>query len=619
MPRLQLLPILLLAALALPAQAQRSAASAPAAPTLDRAPTLSQATPAALTKSTYAAARSQNGGTELIVDGSFEAGTPSAAWTEAATSDTPICSAADCANPAPDPRTGGWYAFFGGEGIDNESSVSQSVTIPSSATSALLSFWVQIGVGGNGTGSFSLFVDNLSVQTITEADAAAFSDYMQINVDLSAFADGQPRTISFRATEQAGTANGSFATFLLDDVSLITTGAPPPPPPGGTLLNDGAWQAMPIWAGQTTYTGTNVGATDGQGQPGDSDLSASCTAISTNNDSDQSVWWVFAATANGTVNIDLDGSDFDTILSVLSLDGFDFEASFEVGCNDDDPNNGPGDFTSALAVSVVENNLYLVRVSGFGVGPSSSGQIQMTVSGAPITGPPNDRNGRIEPGFNLFLRENGLYADTNIGATVSVVETTARSCGGAVTGTIWRAFRVPTDGTVTLDLAGSDFDTVVALYDQAAGFTEVACNDDRPSGPTSLLTDVPVLAGQLYEVQVSGFNGAQGQVRLAYTFTPNPSVAGEDGPEEGVTFLAPAPNPASGLVRLAVETAEASDARVEVFDALGRRAAVIHDGVIAAGPTSWSWDASGQPAGVYVVRMTTASGEVRTQTVTVAR
>ena len=86
---------------------------------------------AALALTATASAQNQ----DLITDGSFEAGSPSTVWVETGTTfGTPICPASECADPAPGPRTGDWYAFFGGEGIDNQASISQTVTIPAGAT-----------------------------------------------------------------------------------------------------------------------------------------------------------------------------------------------------------------------------------------------------------------------------------------------------------------------------------------------------------------------------------------------------------------------------------------------------------------------------------------------------
>jgi hypothetical protein len=64
------------------------------------------------------------------------------------------------------------------------------------------------------------------------------------------------------------------------------------------------------------------------------------------------------------------------------------------------------------------------------------------------------------------------------------------------------------------------------------------------------------------------------------------------------------PNPFRGQAHLALEVAEAEAVRVEVLDGLGRRVAVLHDGVLEPGTHAFTLDGSSLPAGVYVVRAT---------------
>ena len=60
------------------------------------------------------------------------------------------------------------------------------------------------------------------------------------------------------------------------------------------------------------------------------------------------------------------------------------------------------------------------------------------------------------------------------------------------------------------------------------------------------------------------------------------------------------------------------DAAVEVFDVLGRRVAVAHEGPLSAGWTDVSLRTESLPSGVYVVRLTSGR-TMRTQTLVVTR
>lgn len=107
---------------------------------------------------------------------------------------------------------------------------------------------------------------------------------------------------------------------------------------------------------------------------------------------------------------------------------------------------------------------------------------------------------------------------------------------------------------------------------------------------------------------------------------------GPDAPDDGgptasaptptapasVALSAPRPNPASVQVAVTLTTRALGPVDVAVFDALGRRVAVLHDGPLAPGAHALSLDASRLPAGVYLVRAAGESGTA-SRTVTVVR
>ncbi len=103
------------------------------------------------------------------------------------------------------------------------------------------------------------------------------------------------------------------------------------------------------------------------------------------------------------------------------------------------------------------------------------------------------------------------------------------------------------------------------------------------------------------------------QVREARPTAAEP-VAGGDA----FALAAPTPNPARGAARVLLTLGAAGAVRVEAFDALGRRVALLHDGPLSAGTHALALDAAALPAGAYVVR---ASGAGRTaaQRLSVAR
>ena len=95
-------------------------------------------------------------------------------------------------------------------------------------------------------------------------------------------------------------------------------------------------------------------------------------------------------------------------------------------------------------------------------------------------------------------------------------------------------------------------------------------------------------------------------------------VGGEPSVPAALALSAPAPNPASGAVRLGLDLPEAGDVRLEAFDARGRRVAVLLDGPLAAGAHEVRLRAGALAPGVYLLRLTADAGTAR-QTLTVAR
>src|SRR5690606_20707487 len=73
---------------------------------------------------------------------------------------------------------------------------------------------------------------------------------------------------------------------------------------------------------------------------------------------------------------------------------------------------------------------------------------------------------------------------------------------------------------------------------------------------------------------------------------------------EGFALSEVYPNPSSGRATLTLEVAAAQAVTAEVYDVLGRRVAVLHDGVLEAGAHALVLDGAALPAGAYVVRVT---------------
>ena len=119
----------------------------------------------------------------------------------------------------------------------------------------------------------------------------------------------------------------------------------------------------------------------------------------------------------------------------------------------------------------------------------------------------------------VITGNSGTVTATNTSATKQTGEPNhAGNAGGA---SIWYAWTPTVGGSVTIDTAGSSFDTIMGVYTGTAvnALTTVASNDDAPSLVTSRVT-FTVAAGTTYRIAIDGYNGLRGNVTLNWLLTP---------------------------------------------------------------------------------------------------
>ncbi len=172
----------------------------------------------------------------------------------------------------------------------------------------------------------------------------------------------------------------------------------------------------------------------------------------------------------------------------------------------------------------------------------------------------------------------------------------------------------------------------IALRLAIEGLKSTACSPGFVDGRNGILAANTALYGGAYEDEIwlafarrgLGFSASQGSTGSVNdgvaAFDLPPGVANEPGaPEVGAVVQAPQPNPATGVAALSITLAAAEAVRVELFDALGRRVALAHDGELSAAVRhDVTLDTRGLSPGVYVWRV---AGErfVETGRLTVAR
>jgi hypothetical protein len=151
--------------------------------------------------------------TELITNGGFESG--ASGWT--ATSGVITNATGEAAH------AGSYKAWLDGYGTATTDTVVQSVTIPSTATSATLTFWLHVDTAETST---TTAYDTLTVQLqnssggvlatlATYSNLNAASGYAQKSFNVTAY-KGQAVKVYFKGVEDAQ----KQTSFVIDDVSL---------------------------------------------------------------------------------------------------------------------------------------------------------------------------------------------------------------------------------------------------------------------------------------------------------------------------------------------------------------------------------------------------------------
>ena len=160
--------------------------------------------------------------------------------------------------------------------------------------------------------------------------------------------------------------------------------------------------------------------------------------------------------------------------------------------------------------------------------------------------------------------------------------------------------------TTTIDVldAVSDPDdddlTVTSVSDPDHGTAEIVDGDDlRLVGERVAYTpDAGYTGEDSFTFTVSDGEGGEVTGTVEVTVQASTSTAPE---VEALAFVA-APNPARGATALRLTTAIPLDARVAVWDVLGREVAVLWDGPVSAGTQAFVLDTAGLAPGLYVAR-----------------
>ena len=120
-------------------------------------------------------------------------------------------------------RTGSWKLWLGGNGSTSTETITQSVSIPSTVTSATLSFWLRTDTAESGSTAYDTMrvqvVDGTTTSTLaTYSNVGTNATYTQKSFNVTAY-KGKTISVKFLMNEDSSLQT----SFVVDDTSLATS------------------------------------------------------------------------------------------------------------------------------------------------------------------------------------------------------------------------------------------------------------------------------------------------------------------------------------------------------------------------------------------------------------
>jgi len=341
-------------------------------------------------------------------------------------------------------------------------------------------------------------------------------------------------------------------------VHFSFTYAPPP--------NDVCTSATVIPGDATSYAPTPYSTIGAGTSSGCIETPSSCGSGFGNG---HSVWYRFTPNAGGRLYIDTFGSNYDTVLTVFNgtsagcgySSGANCVYPTEVACNDDvAPGNTPSQIYN---LTLAGGQTYYIKVAAYS--GNAGGTLDFNFAYVPLIPPNNGCATPTEITDNTFT-VSGLDT-TGADTTPGELQESCEFNNAGVSNSVWYSFTPPVDGVLDVDTLGSNYDTVLAVFqgDCATG-VEVACNDDTAQNLQSQITGTHLTAGLPYLIKVSDYGGpGGGLLTLHFTFTPDPP------PECLGTWSILATNPfgARGYHAMAYDTANGQTVLFGGWDGVG--------------------------------------------------
>ena len=252
--------------------------------------------------------------------------------------------------------------------------------------------------------------------------------------------------------------------------------------------NDDFASSIVVTGPSFTVSGINVDATKESSEPNHA-----------GNPGGKSVWWSWTAPESGKILATTDGSSFDTLLAVYT--GSALTGLVEITSNNDSPAVGTASRSTFTAVA---GTTYTLAVDGLN---GASGSIILSLKNSPSNDNFSDA---------IVIVDSSLQTGLNVNATREAGEPFHAGIPGGKS--LWWSWTALESGRLLVTTAGSDFDTVLAVYSgsSVAGLTETAGNNNEDAlfGINTSRVEFDAVAGTVYGIAVDGADGVSGTIAL---------------------------------------------------------------------------------------------------------
>jgi len=301
-------------------------------------------------------------------------------------------------------------------------------------------------------------------------------DIVERNDDFGGFLQSQITFLAIAGNQYLFEVQGYNSDEVGDGVLTVSTEGEPP-----ATNNDDCHNAKPIAEVTDLPFDTTKATSDG---PQDCMHSAN-------------LWYCYTASCTGEAVVSLAGSSFDTMLAVY--DGCDCETAWDnlIECNDDTA----GSRQSEITFDAIAGNQYLIEVGGYGL---EAGQGVLNVSCDGVQPPPASKDSC----------QNAKPVGDVKNMAFTTADATFDGPGLCMTSpNIWYCYTATCSGNVSVSLAGSSYDTMLAVYDGCVCYPTaddlIECNDDAGNTYQSAVT-FAAMAGDQFLIEVGGYGDEKG-------------------------------------------------------------------------------------------------------------